>query len=365
MSDVIDSINSQKEIIGISPWARRTRDIIRRAASRSASVVILGPTGTGKELIARSLHAQGRRAWRRFVAVDCAAATSALFTGHLFGHIKGAFTGADRDMPGAFRAAEGGTVFLDEVAELDADCQAKLLRVLQQRVVTPVGSHDEIPVDVRVVAATNRDLSAEVAAGRFRADLYYRLNVIMIEALPLSARREDITLLAEHFLAEIAVAEGESPRVLTPATVAALASHPWPGNVRQLRNVIERAIVFSDGPALNVALIDEGGESVASNEGIRLLPPLDSVDEMVVSDEFSAPTDSCAGAELFRMPTVAETERIQVLTALQCADYNQSRAAAMLGVTRQQLRRRIEKHFPEALPTKRGRPQAKRRAKAA
>jgi DNA-binding NtrC family response regulator len=353
MSDVKHNFNCQKEIIGISPWARRTRDIIHRASSRVASVLILGPTGTGKELIARALHAQGRRAWRRFVAVDCAAASRTLFASHLFGHVKGAFTGADRDMPGAFRAAEGGTVFLDEVAELDAGCQAKLLRVLQQRVVTPVGSHDEIPIDVRVVAATNRDLAGEVEAGRFRADLFYRLNVIAIEALPLSARREDIPLLAAHFVAEIAAAEGESPRELTPAAISALASRPWPGNVRQLRNVIERALAFADGPALSLSLLDEDCENVAPSDEVRTLP-------FVERDDSAA-----APAEVYRMPTVAETERIQVLTALQCANYNQSHAAAMLGVTRQQLRRRIEKHFPDTLPTKRGRPHSKQRAKKA
>jgi DNA-binding NtrC family response regulator len=265
-------------------------------------------------------------------------------------------------MPGAFRAAEGGTVFLDEIAELDAGCQAKLLRVLQQRVVTPVGSHEEIPVNVRIVAATNRDLAAEVKAGRFRADLYYRLSVIVIEALPLCARREDIPLLAAHFVEEVAAIEQEPPRSLTTAAIAELTSHPWPGNVRQLRNVIERAVIFAQGASLDAGLTDAAAPVVDTEPDARTQQS--SAEAMRFRPENSGEADR---SNVYRMPTVAESERIQILTAMQSSGYNQSRAADMLGVTRQQLRRRIEKHFPESLPSKRGRPQSKKlqRSKAA
>ena len=209
--------------------------------------MITGASGTGKELIARAIHNISPRSPRRFIPVDCASITGPLFASHMFGHFKGAFTGATYNAVGCFRAAEGGTIFLDEIGELDLELQAKLLRVLQERVVTPVGSHDGMPVDVRVIVATNRDLQQDVAAGRFREDLYYRLNVVSIQTRPLRERVEDIEVLAEHFLRRFAVENGMPLKQLSERRKRQLRAYSWPGNVRELENAIERAILFSPG----------------------------------------------------------------------------------------------------------------------
>ena len=227
-------------IVGTSSWARDIRDKISAVAGCPSNVLITGPTGTGKEVIARAIHARSSRANQLFIPVDCAAISGTLFASHIFGHLKGAFTG-----PGtrhwAHFAAHGGTIFLDEIGELECDTQTKLLRVLQQRAVTPLGSHEEIPVDVRVIAATNRDLAHEMAEGRFREDLYYRLQVISLRTTPLRDRPEDIEPLAWHFLNELTVVHGLRPKRLSTAALDRLCRYDWPGNVRQLENVLERA----------------------------------------------------------------------------------------------------------------------------
>ena len=212
-------------IIGHSEWVEQTRAVIRAVAAFPSSVLITGASGTGKELIARAIHNLSPRSARRFIPVDCASITGPLFASHMFGHLKGAFTGATYNAVGCFRAAEGGTIFLDEIGELDLELQAKLLRVLQERVVTPVGSHDGTPVDVRILAATNRDLRQEVAAGRFREDLYFRLNVVSIQTRPLRERTEDIEILAEHFLRRFAVENGMPWKRLSARGAKAVA---WP-----------------------------------------------------------------------------------------------------------------------------------------
>ncbi len=237
-------------LIGESPWTVKVRKRILQVAGYNYSVLISGPSGTGKELVARAIHTHGPRASKPFIPVNCAALPGELFTSQVFGHQKGAFTGAAQSTLGCFRAADGGTLFLDEIGDLDFDLQAKLLRVLQERKVTPVGSHDGIPVDVRVMAATNRNLEQDVRAGRFRLDLYYRLNVISVETAALKDRPEDIAVLARHFLARAAVETGSSVKDLARATIALMQSYAWPGNIRELQNLIERAIVFAEGDTI-------------------------------------------------------------------------------------------------------------------
>ncbi|MCG8449420.1 MAG: sigma-54 dependent transcriptional regulator, partial [Pirellulales bacterium] len=218
------------KIVGTSLLTKRLRAEISRAAPFDSNVLVTGSSGSGKELVARTLHAQSARAEGLFIPVDCASLLGELMASQLFGHVEGAFTGASYSAMGCFRAADRGTIFLDEIGELELPLQARLLRTLQERVVTPVGSHEGIPVDVRIVAATNRNLQDEIAAGRFREDLYYRLNVVSIETPPLCARPEDIPELAESFLKEL-VAQGLPHRALSPGAMEAMQDYAWPGNV--------------------------------------------------------------------------------------------------------------------------------------
>ena len=238
--------------VGVSAWTTSIRAEIHAVAACPSTVLVTGPTGTGKEVIARAIHAHGPRAGKPFIPVDCAAIPATLFSSHIFGHLKGAFTGAEYAALGCFRAADGGTLFLDEIGELGPDMQTKLLRVLQQRTVCPVGSYQEIPVDVRVIAATNRDLDCEVRAGRFREDLYYRLNVISLRTAPLRERPEDIAELAHHFLTKLAFNCGLPAKHLSEAALFRLQRCDWPGNVRQLENVLERAAFSSQEKAIGV-----------------------------------------------------------------------------------------------------------------
>jgi DNA-binding NtrC family response regulator len=251
---------TRREIVGTSAALRRVLDVASQAAPSSATVLVLGESGTGKELLARYIHERSARARRPFVAVNCAAIPETILEAELFGHERGAFTGAVSRREGRFAKAAGGTLFLDEIGELSPSVQVKLLRVLQEGEYEPVGG-DTVKADVRIVAATNRDLRAEVAAGRFREDLFYRLNVIAVTAPPLRSRREDIPLLVDHFLG-IYCAKNNRPRLLVSRPVMQLLSdHTWPGNVRELENVIERAVVLCRGDTL---MTDDLPEAVLS-----------------------------------------------------------------------------------------------------
>jgi len=258
-----------QRIAGVSAWSDQVRRDIKLVAAHQSSVLIMGPSGTGKDLIARAIHANSIRQSKPFIPVDCAVTTGTLFASHMFGHVKGSFTGASASTLGCFRAAEGGTIFLDEIGEMEQELQAKLLRVLQQRTVVPVGSHQEIPVNMRVVAATNRDLYREVKEGRFREDLFYRLNVVAIHTLPLKDRPEDVPVLASRYLAELAARHEIPTCVLSPESLNVLQQYAWPGNVRELENVLERAVMFSSGdeidPEAITGLMTFGGGSSVDN----------------------------------------------------------------------------------------------------
>ncbi|MDH3717210.1 MAG: sigma-54 dependent transcriptional regulator [Planctomycetota bacterium] len=309
-------------IIGTSEWSDEVRAKIARISRFTSSALITGPSGTGKELIARSIHEQSPRAGRPFIPVDCAAIPGTLFSSQLFGHVKGAFTGASGDALGCFRAAEGGTIFLDEVGELEFELQAKLLRVIQERQVTPIGSHRPIPIDVRIVAATNRNLDQEVAASRFRLDLFYRLDVLSIASDPLKDRPEDIEPLARYFV-ETTCREFEIPaKRLTPAAIRMMQAYDWPGNVRQLQNIVERAIVMSE--TLEI--------------GPEFIPRIDDTavpDPTLVSEPGSSTPSGWR--------TMADNERDHIRRTLEFTGYNQSAAARLLEIDYRLLMRRIKK----------------------
>ena len=239
-------------MVGESHSMRELREQIAMAAPTNGRVLIYGENGTGKELVARSVHALSRRRSGPFVEVNCAAIPEELIESELFGHVKGAFTGAVSDRRGRFEAADGGTIFLDEIADMSLKTQAKVLRALQEQVIDPVGGAASVRVDVRVIAATNKDLPTEIRANRFREDLYFRLNVIPVFVPPLRDRDEDVPRLAAHFMGELSREYGRRPKAWDPGALAALRSYGWPGNVRELRNVIERLLIMVPGDTISI-----------------------------------------------------------------------------------------------------------------
>jgi DNA-binding NtrC family response regulator len=276
-----------REIVGQSPALRRVLDVATQAAPSSATVLILGESGTGKELLARYIHGKSSRAEGPFVAVNCAAIPESILEAELFGHERGAFTGAVAKREGRFARARGGTLFLDEIGELSPAVQVKILRVLQEGEYEPVGGHT-VRADARIVAATNKDLVAEVEAGRFREDLYYRLNVIAITAPPLRARREDIPLLVDHFLGVYCKKNGRARLQVPPEVLQKLSDYPWPGNVRELENVIERAAVLCRSEALGLSdLPDAVARAAAAPPSAVQFPigtPLEEVERRLIRD---------------------------------------------------------------------------------
>jgi DNA-binding NtrC family response regulator len=304
--------------------------MIRRLAPHVRTALITGETGTGKELVARALHKTGPRRERRFVAVNCSAVVETLFESELFGHMRGAFTGATENKPGLFELADGGTLFLDEIGELPMSVQAKLLRVLELGEVHRVGSLDPRRVSVHVIAATNRDLRAEVAAGRFRSDLYYRLNIVEVTLPPLRDRREDIPYLTAAFVRATSERLQKPLLGLSPGAERLLAMAPWDGNVRELRNVMERACILADGEFITER------ELAISMPSVQAPPP--AATSGVSRGPAGQTQDPAADGDL-----LVTVEREHIQRALLRANGNKKAAARMLGLSRRALYRRLER----------------------
>ncbi|WP_348652815.1 sigma-54 dependent transcriptional regulator [Polyangium sp. 6x1] len=320
----ISRLEPAENDIFASPAMGRVAEIVGKIAPTRTTVLITGESGTGKERVARALHEQSDRAKRPFLVVNCGALPEALMESELFGHEKGAFTGAGARALGLFREAEGGTVLLDEVGELPASLQVKLLRVLQERKVRPVGAAAEIPVDVRVLAATNRDVEADVRQNKFRQDLYYRLNVIRIELPPLRDRPGDVARLAERFVRRFANELGKDVRGLTTDALRALDAYKFPGNVRELENMMERAVALASGPAIGL------GDLPAQVSGLSA-SPAPFLSEL--------PPEGCVLEDV-----LGEVERRLILQALERSGGVRKAAAKLLGVTFRSLRYRLAKH---------------------
>jgi DNA-binding NtrC family response regulator len=314
-------------LVGASPPMRELFQTIRRIAASRATVLLQGESGTGKELVARAIHDLGERADQPFVAVNCAALPDQLIESELFGHERGAFTDARERRIGRFETAVGGTLFLDEIGELGIGVQAKLLRALQEKQIERLGGSAPIEVDVRVVAATNRDLEADIAEGRFRADLFYRINVVPIVLPALAERREDIRRLAEHFLAAARADAGRGPSRIARDAIAALERYAWPGNVRELENAIARAVALAEGEVLEIAD----------------LPPA-----IVRASELETLGDSVRTGQLGFETALGNFEKTLIVEALARADGNQTRAAEQLQITRRSLKLKMDRYGIEA-----------------
>ena len=318
-----DARTNLQDIVGKTPVMLEVYKLVARVAASTATVLVQGESGTGKELVARAIHTHSPRAGTAFVPVNCTALTESLLESELFGHAKGSFTGAIAAKRGLFEMASGGTLFLDEIGDMGPKMQAQLLRTLQDGEVRPVGSTEAIRVDVRLVCATNKDLDEEVKAGRFREDLYFRINVVTVRLPPLRERREDIAMLVGHFLSKLARRERREPTAMSPEALKLLTSYAWPGNVRELENAIERAVAVAKG---NVILpsdlppeVGGGPEPGAGGESGGLL------------------------GEVGNRPTLAELERRYIQLVLGEVGGNKKKAAEKLGIDRRTLYRALER----------------------
>jgi two-component system response regulator AtoC len=318
-----DARTNLQDIVGKTPVMLEVYKLVARVAASTATVLVQGESGTGKELVARAIHTHSPRAAAAFVPVNCTALTESLLESELFGHAKGAFTGAVAAKRGLFEMANTGTLFLDEIGDMGPKMQAQLLRTLQDGEVRPVGGTESIRVDVRLVCATNKDLDEEVKEGRFREDLYFRINVVTVRLPPLRERREDIAMLVGHFLAKLALRERRAPTALSPEALKLLTGYAWPGNVRELENAIERAVAVAKG---NVILpsdlppeVGGGPEPGASGESGGLL------------------------GEVGDRPTLAELERRYIQLVLGEVGGNKKKAAEKLGIDRRTLYRALER----------------------
>jgi two-component system response regulator PilR (NtrC family) len=324
LRDEIKGRYKLERLIGKSPPMQRMFEVIRKIAPARTSVLLIGESGTGKELAARALHELSGRDADVFIAVNCGAIPETLIESEFFGHVKGAFTGANSDRSGLFESAHGGTIFLDEIGELPVPMQVKLLRVLQERKVKKVGGTQEKEVDVRVVAATNRDLEAEVEKGTFRQDLFYRLNVIQLRLPPLRERREDIPILVDHFARKFGAEHGRKISGVDPDAMNALVNHSFPGNVRELENLIERAVTLAHGDRIQ----------------LDTLPPLNSLS---TAQPHLGPEPPLPEAGMDLEKVLEDFERGIIIKALERTRGNRTEAARLLGVSFRSLRYRLSK----------------------
>jgi two-component system response regulator HydG len=307
------------EIVGQGPAMRAVYDLIERVAASDATILVCGESGTGKELVARAIHGRSRRGSGPFVAINCAAVPESLLESELFGHAKGAFTDARTAEPGLFQRGNRGTIFLDEIGDMPLGLQPKLLRVLQERVVRPVGGRDEVPIDVRVVAATNRDLESAVEDGRFRQDLYYRVNVVIVPLPPLRSRGGDILPLAQHFLLHFAARSDKRVTGIAPATAEKLVAYAWPGNVRELQNCMERAVALT---RFEQVTVDDLPEKVRTYRRSHVLVASDDPSELV---------------------PLEEVERRYLARVMEAVSGNKTAAARILGIERKRLYRMLDR----------------------
>ena len=320
-------VHAEYEIVGSSRGVKQVIERIEKVAPANARVLILGENGTGKELVARAIHGLSPRAQGPFVEVNCAAIPGELIESELFGHMKGSFTGAFADREGKFELADGGTLFLDEIGDMSLAAQAKVLRALEEGVISRVGSGKALRVDVRVIAATNKSVSAEIAAGRFREDLYFRLNVVPIEIPPLRARRADIPQLVEHFVAQFTEQSGLARKEFEKEAVKRLTAYDWPGNIRELRNAVERLLILAAGP-------------VVTAEDVERLAGVGTREAGSGEDLTGAPWMRAATFEEFKQ----EAERAYLLAKLKEHDWNVSETARTLNMPRSNLYKKIERY---------------------
>ena len=320
--------NSLDNIVGASAAMEKLKQTIRTVASTQSTILVYGESGTGKELVARAVHVCSARATEPFVSINCGAFPETLLESELFGYVKGAFTGANQNKRGLFEVAHEGTIFLDEISEMSLTMQVKLLRVLQERCVRPVGGTDEIAIDVRVIAATNRDLDKAVAENIFREDLYYRLNVIPVTVPPLRDRRKDIPLLVNHFLKKYATAAGRKISRVSLTSLESLCGYDWPGNVRQLENTVERAVALETGEELRVELPVEKSKARAAAAG--------------VGGSISPGTVLPDGVDMEKY--VADIERNLLQSALSRSNGVQTRAADLLKISYRSFRHLMKKY---------------------
>ena len=333
-------------IIGRTPVMMNLYEHIESVATLDTPVMILGQSGTGKEMVAKALHETGRRAQKPFIKVNCAALSQSILESELFGHVKGAYTGAESDRIGRFEAAHRGTIFLDEIGDIPLSVQVKLLRVLEERMIQRVGDNKSIPIDVRIITATNKNLEQMIKEGRFREDLFFRINVFPITCPPLSHRRDDITLLIEHFIAIHAETTGKDILGFTPEAMRLMVAYPWPGNIRELRNAVEYAFVLARGKGIRPEHLPEkiarGAHRPAAAPPGSITEPDPEMRTHWAADRLAVPEPSENGGQTTLF--VNREERQELIRALEKTRGNQTRAAELLGVSRITVWKRMKKH---------------------